>query len=251
MQQRFKGKVAIVTGAASGIGKATAERLGQEGAKILCADLDEAGAQVTADTINNNGEAQARAFNVTDPEACVALIEDTVNTFGKLDILCNIAGIGGLLHTKDETVEGWNRMMDVNINGPFFLSQAAMPQLLENKGNIINLASVAGVIGQAYTAAYCASKHALVGLTKSMALEYGRQGVRVNAICPGTVRTKLLENFSFPEGIDLSLIDRYNFTQGGMTEPEEVASMIAQIASAESHYINGASISIDGGTSAG
>ena len=132
--------------------------------------------------------------------------------------------------TQDETPEVWDRVMALNCNGPFYLSLAALPHLLEQKGNIVNLASVAGIMGQAYTAAYCSSKHALIGLTKSMALEFGRQGLRVNAICPGAVNTNLIQTISVPDGVEPDLIARYNFAEAA-AEADEVAKMIAYVAS--------------------
>jgi len=196
------------------------------------------------------GTAKASRYDATSAEEAKTLVAQTVEAFGGLDVLCNIAGIGGMVNTLEETVERWDMMMAVNINGPFYLTQAAIPHLLEREGNIVNMASVAGMIGQSYTAAYCASKHALVGLTKSLALEFGRRGLRVNAICPGATNTNILNSFALPEGIDGSLIARYSY-RDDIAEPEDIAKLIAFVASADGHYMNGASVSIDGGITAG
>jgi meso-butanediol dehydrogenase/(S,S)-butanediol dehydrogenase/diacetyl reductase len=251
LPHRFSGKTALVTGAASGIGRATARRLAAEGASVWCADINGEGAAETAATIGEHGgDARSSRVDVTDPAACAALVAETVEAFGGLDVLCNVAGIGGMAHFADETAERFNRLFAVNAAGPFYLSQAALPHLIERKGNIMNLASTAGVIGQAYVAAYCASKHALVGLTKAMAIELGRQGIRVNAVCPGGVNTNILGDFMPPEGASMSLISRA-FLVREMQEPESVAAMVAYVASPEAHYVNGAVLTIDYGTTTG
>jgi NAD(P)-dependent dehydrogenase (short-subunit alcohol dehydrogenase family) len=249
--KRFEEKNIIVTGAASGIGRATALRLGKEGGKVWCVDINLVGAEQTADEIRAlGGKAEASTLDVTSYEACGHFIDKVIATWGELDVLCNIAGISSMVRFEDETPENFNKMLAVNLNGPFNLSRHAIRHLLKRKGNIVNLASVAGQIGQAYTSAYSTSKHALAGLTKSIAMEYGRQGLRANAICPGGVNTPLIGKISFPKDIDFSLIDRYNFLPW-FAEPEEVAAMIAYVASDEARYVNGALLAIDGGISAG
>ena len=251
LPHRFRGKVALVTGAASGIGQASALRLAAEGATVWCADINGEGAAETSATItDHNGDARSSRVDVTDPAACAALVADVVAELGGLDVLANIAGIGGMAHFADETPERFNRLFAVNAAGPFYLSQAALPHLIERKGNIMNLASTAGVVGQAYVAAYCVSKHALVGLTRSMAIELGRKGVRINAVCPGGVNTNILGDFLPPEGASMSLIGR-SFLVREMQEPESVAAMVAYVCSDEAYYVNGAILSIDCGTTTG
>jgi len=249
--QRFVGKVVLVTGAASGIGKATALRLAAEGATTWCVDVNQAGVEATAAEITaGGGTARASVVDITDHAACAALVQETVDTFGGLDVLCNIAGIGGSAHSTEESPERFNLMFAVNAGGAFNLIQAALPHLLESQGNVLNLASTAGMIGQAYCAAYCASKHALVGLTKALAIEYGRNNVRFNAVCPGGVNTGLLSAFTPPEGASMSLVAR-GFLTRDMQEPESVAALIAHVASDEAYYLNGAVLAVDGGTTTG
>jgi meso-butanediol dehydrogenase/(S,S)-butanediol dehydrogenase/diacetyl reductase len=251
LPHRFRGSRAIVTGAASGIGRASAIRLAAEGAPVWCADINADGAAETSATITDHGgAARSSRVDVTSPADCAALVAAAVEAFGGLDVLCNIAGIGGMAHFADETPERFDRLYQVNAAGPFHLSQAALPHLLESKGNIMNLASTAGVIGQAYVAAYCASKHALVGLTRAMASELGRQGIRVNAVCPGGVNTNIMGDFVPPDGASMSLISRA-FLLREMQEPESVAAMVAYVCSPEAYYVNGAILSIDAGTTTG
>jgi len=251
LPHRYRGKVAVVTGAAAGIGRATALRIAAEGAAVWCADINGDGATATAQTINaHNGTARSSRLDVSDAAACARFIADVVAAFEGLDVLYNIAGIGSSRHSTEETPERLLHMLSVNAAGPFYLSQAAIPHLLARKGNIVNLASTAGMIGQAYCAAYCASKHALVGLTRAMAIEYGRKGIRINAVCPGGVNTGILANFQPPDGASQSLIAR-GFLTIHMQEPESVAAMLAYVGSDEAYYVNGAVLAIDGGTTTG
>lgn len=251
LPRRYRDKVALVTGAAQGIGRATALRLGAEGASVWCADINGEGAADTAKAIaGHGGAAQASTLDVTNVAACRAVVADAVAAFGGLDVLANIAGIGGSAHTTEESPERFLAMLAVNAAGPFYLSQAALPHLLERKGNIVNLASTAGIIGQAYCTAYCSSKHAVVGMTRAMAIEYGRAGLRVNAVCPGGVNTGILNAFAPPEGASMSLISRSYLTIE-MQEPESVAAMVAYVGSDEAYYVNGAVLPIDAGTTTG
>jgi len=251
MTARFTDKRVFISGAASGMGRATAVKFGGEGATVYCADLNADGAAETAQLITDaGGSAHSAALDVTSGDACRAAMAGAVETMGGLDILCNVAGLGGIKPLADETDEGWCRAMAVNANGPFFLSQAALPHLLENKGVIINVASTAGLQGQAYMSAYVASKHAVIGLTKTMALEFGRRGLRVNAVCPGGTKTAFLEGFQIDENIDLSLVSRTGLLEE-MAEPEDMAHSICFLASDEARFANGAILSVDGGSVAG
>jgi NAD(P)-dependent dehydrogenase (short-subunit alcohol dehydrogenase family) len=247
LTQRFDGKIALITGAASGMGRATALRMGGEGARVLCADVNGAGAGATAKAIvDTGGDALAATADIGDPAQCRALVARAVEVWGGLDILCNVAGLGGLKTVQEETPEAWQRMFAVNVHGPFYLSQAALPQLLARRGNIVNVASTAGLMGQAYMAAYTASKHALVGLTRAMAVEFGRKGIRINAVCPGGTATPFLQQFKIPENAELDLIGRLAL-RPDYSAPEDIANMICFVASAEAEFVNGSLISVDGG----
>ncbi len=249
--QRFSGKGVIVTGAASGMGRASALRFGAEGAAVWCADINSEGAAETAASINGaGGTARDSSLDVSEASQCRTLVQSAVEAFGRIDVLCNIAGLGGTCPVAAETEQHWRLVMDVNINGPFFLSQAALPHLLDSRGNIVNISSTAGLIGQAYMAGYCASKHALIGLTKSMALEFGRKGLRVNAICPGGTNTAFLQGYDFPQDSEEDLFQRLSLLEE-FAEPEDIANMVCFTASDEARFVNGAVISVDGGAVAG
>ena len=246
-QGRYAGKSGLVTGAASGIGRAAAERLAAEGARVLCADLNEAAVKEAVDAIQKaGGDATASTCDVSDPEACRSIVADAVEAFGHLDVLCNVAGVGLHEHATRIAVEQWNRVIAVNLSGTFFTCQAAIPHLLETQGNIVNTASSAGIMGVAYTSAYAASKGGVVMLTKALAVEYGRRGLRVNCICPGGVDTPLARGFAPPEDADPHLLQRMQL-EPRLAEPSEIAAAFAYLASDEARYVNGAAFSIDGG----
>lgn len=247
---RFVGQVALVTGAGSGIGRATASRLAAEGAVVVGLDVNEEGlAETVAGITDAGGTASAHPADVTDPEACRAAVQATVDGHGHLDVLANIAGVVRFGHATDLSEQDWRLVHEVNLSGPWFLIQAALPHLEAVGGNVVNLASSAGVVGQAYTAAYCSSKGGLVLLTKALAIEYGKRGVRLNAVCPGQVNTPLL-GFDMPDDLDGRLLSKV-LPLMDAAEPEEIAGLIAYLASAEARYVTGAAISIDGGQTAG
>lgn len=246
--QRFKNKVALVTGAASGIGRATAIRLAQEGATVMLADIDKEGLEQTQQSIAD-AESATVVLDVSNLKDCQKAVASTISRFGKLDVLCNIAGIFMSRRLTDIQEDEWNRMIGINLNSVFFLSQASMPHLIESKGNIINMASTAALVGQVYNAMYCATKGAVVMLSKSMAVEYARSGVRVNAVCPGAVNTPLAGNFSLPEDPDMDLFGRL-MPLLDIAESQEVAAAIAYLASDEARYVTGTAFTIDGGQTA-
>ncbi len=247
---RFEGKSAIVTGAASGIGRAVAVRLAREGASVIIGDRNAEGLAETAAMIGDT--AHAIAFDVSDPEACTDIVAQAVARNGGLDILCNIAGVLDFAPLDQFTVERWSRVIAINLGGVFFMAQAAMPHLIATRGCVVNMASAAGLVGVPYNAPYTASKHAVVGLTKALALEFANQGVRINAICPTGVKTPMV-SAPPPEGIDWAAIMRSApwLDNGEMCDPEDIADAVAFLASSEAKRITGVAFPVDGGQTAG
>lgn len=249
--ERFQGKSALVTGAASGIGQATVLRLAAEGASVLAVDIAAERLAETAESAAElPGKVVTRVADVTDRGECFAAVAEAVQQFGRLDILGNVAGIARAEHVLDVSEADYRRMMAVNTDACFFLAQAAIPHLLETGGNIVNVASNAGLMGQAYTVAYCMSKGAVVQLTRSLAWEFIKSPLRVNAIAPGGVETPLVSGFQVPSDVEFDLMGRYG-TPRPMAQAEDVAALFCFVASDEARNIHGAVLSTDSGVTAG
>lgn len=245
--QRFKGQTAIVTGAGSGLGRATALRLATEGAAVACLDVAADSAEATAAAIREaGGKAGAYRVDVSDPASVRAAVSAAAQDLGRPSVLVNSAGIGKFAHSHEMPFEDWSRIIAVNLTGSFLMAQAVLPYLLEDGGNIVNIASNAGLMGQPYSAAYCASKGGVIQLTRALADEYLHRGVRVNAVAPGGIATPLQHAFKLPEGADHKAI-RKLMSPLGNAQPEEVATLVAYVASAEARYMTGSIVSIDGG----
>lgn len=247
---RLEGKTAIVTGAASGIGLAVAKRLAADGAKVVIGDRNAQGVEEAARTIGSS--ASALALDVADEASCQALVDHAVGLHGGLDILCNIAGVLDFGRFADVDRGRWDRVISVNLTGVYQMCRAAMPHLVDRRGNIVNMASAAGLVGVPYNSAYTASKHGVVGLTRALALEFSKEGVRVNAVCPGGVDTPMLHQEP-PENIDWQMVMRSAswLDSGAMATPDDIADTVAFLASAEARRITGATFSVDGGQTAG
>jgi NAD(P)-dependent dehydrogenase (short-subunit alcohol dehydrogenase family) len=246
--------VAVVTGAASGIGRATAVRLAHDGYEVAMMDLDAAGLTVTRAQIQSiGGKAHQFAMDLRDPLAVGSVTREIAVTIGAPEVLVNVAGIGVAATVLETSDEDWSRVLAVNLTGPFLTTRATLPLMLDRgSGVIVNIASVGGLVGLARRAAYCASKAGLIGLTKAIAVDHARDGIRCVAICPGTVETewigKILANAPDPAAVRDAMAARQ--LDGRMGTPDEIAAMVSFVAGQEGRFINGAALVIDGGMTA-
>ena len=247
MTERFAGKVVIVTGAGSGIGAATARRFGQDGAAVvLCGRRENKLADVAARM--DAGRTLAHSADVSKPDDVAALVEAAVNRFGRLDVLVNNAGVAVMGGFMDTPIEEWHRTMSIDVDGVVFATRAALPHLLKTRGNIVNVSSVSGLGGDWGLAFYNAAKGAVSNLTRSLALEFGSKGVRVNAVNPSLTMTEITEPFKEDAGLMAKFADR--IPMGRAAEPEEVASVIVFLASDDAGFVTGVNLPVDGGLSA-
>jgi NAD(P)-dependent dehydrogenase (short-subunit alcohol dehydrogenase family) len=241
----FSGKVAIVTGGGSGIGRATAQAFASAGAKVAVADISAENGQGTVDLIRNSGGvAQFYKVDVSSEEAVTKAIAAVVNEFGSLDIAHNNAGIeSDIVPLADLSSDNWKRVLDVNLSSVFYCLKAEIRQMLkQGKGAIVNTASASGLIGGYRLGAYTATKHGVVGLTKAAAIDYANTGIRINAICPGPIDTPFLAELPQP------MRDRLIFGTpiGRLGKPEEMARSVLWLSSDDASYVTGHSLSVDG-----
>jgi meso-butanediol dehydrogenase / (S,S)-butanediol dehydrogenase / diacetyl reductase len=241
---QFDGKVALITGAGSGIGRAVTLRLAAEGTSVFGIDIDSDRLEDTRGRAS--GSVVVHQADLGDPDACTAAVAECAERFGRLDVLGNIAGIYLAEHTPKVTREQYRRVMAVNLDAYFFLAQAAIPHLLETGGNIVNIASNAGLQGVPYSAAYCMSKGGVVQLTRSLAVEFLKTPLRVNAIAPAGTNTNIAASTTFPADMDVDLASRMA-GQRGLAEPEEVAALFLFLASDDARSVTGAVYTIDNG----
>jgi NAD(P)-dependent dehydrogenase (short-subunit alcohol dehydrogenase family) len=249
------GKTAIVTGAASGIGRVTACLFGSRGANVIVSDVDEDGCEDTMRLIKDQGgTAQVVRCDISSPEQAANLIDTTIQSFGRLDYACNNAGIEGeMAETAECTIENWRRVIDINLMGTWLCMKHEIPHMLspENAPNgegkaIVNVSSIAGLIGFGGLPAYVASKHGLNGLTKTAALEYAQRGIRINAVCPGAIETPMIHRVTHHDSQEeAAMIARH--PMGRMGTPEEIAELIAWLCSDAASFITGQTIAADGG----
>lgn len=241
--QRFHETIAVVTGAGSGLGAATAKRLAGEGAKVACLDVAMEAAEATAAACGG----RAYRVDVSDPAQVREAVGAAARDLGRPSVVVNCAGIGRFYHSHEMPFADWQRIIGVNLSGTFLVCQASLPFLLDGGGAIVNVASNAGLMAQPYSAAYCASKGGVVQLTRALADEYLERGVRVNCVAPGGIETPLQDAFrNVPEGLDFRKLGKIRTPLGNAT-PDEVAALIAFVASGEGRYMTGAVVSIDGG----
>lgn len=241
----IKGKVVLITGSADGIGAAAAKRFYDEGAKLVLADVDKERLSHTVEQFDPS-RVCAQIVDISDPKQVQALIQKAVTEFGQLDVLINNAGVHVPGSVVDCSVEDWQKIRAVDIDGVVYCAKFALPELIKTKGCIVNTASVSGLGGDWGAAFYCAAKGAVANLTRAMALDHGLDGVRINAVCPSLVKTKMTNGW--PDDVREKFNER--IALGRAAEPSEVAAVMAFLASDDASFINGVNLPVDGGATA-
>ena len=244
-------KVAVVTGAASGIGRATVTTLLNQEFQVAAIDVDTGGLKSLSSSLQGNeNRCDTYITDVASREQCHSTVSEIFEKNGRIDVFANIAGIARSEHMTEVSESSWEEMIGVNLSGVFWCSQAVIPFLIESGGSLINVASCSGLMGQAYTVAYSATKGGVIAMTKSLAMEYVKTGIRINAVAPGSVQSQLIDNYSIPEDVNMDLIKPYMGFRG-MAEPEEISNVISFLVSDDARRIHGAVITVDGGLTAG
>lgn len=242
----FEGKVVIITGAGSGIGRSTAIAFANEGAKVVVSDINQKEGLETTNIISkNNGQSIFVKCDVSNEEDVKNMVNQTLKFFGKLDYAYNNAGVEGInASISDDTSINWDKIININLKGVWLCMKYEIPAMIKNgKGAIVNCSSIAGLVGIPSFGAYVASKHGVIGLTETACLEFGKNNIRINAICPGAIKTPMLDRSpqNIVEGI------KNSDPMGRIGRPEEVADAVLWLCSEKSSYINGQSLAIDGG----
>jgi len=237
----------LVTGAASGIGRAVAERLAAEGASLFAVDLQtEPLAELEAAQTAAGAAVATRRCDVASETDVAATVEACIARFGRLDALINVAAILRADHLHEMRTADWERVLAVNLTGTFFTCRASLPHLMASRGNIVNVASTAAIHGQPYAGAYAASKGGVLALTKAIAIDYVKQGVRANAVLPCDIATPIFSQFQMPDGGDWKLVKRVMAPKGS-GDPADVAGIVAMLASDDAKHVTGAEVRVDGG----
>lgn len=246
--QRFRDRRIVITGAASGIGRAIALRIAHEGGHVVCLDMNRDGlAQVQKQLMTSDRSASCVEVDLSD-RSSIATAMAGVTAAGPIHGLINAAGMARMAHSADETPEQWDALIDVNLTGTFLVTQAAIPSLVASRGSVTTISSLAGMGGRPYLAGYSAAKGGLIALTRALAVEYAGRGVRFNVISPGAVETALRESFIRPPEVDESLLARSrSLMPMDSAQPDDIAHAAAFLASDEARFITGANLVIDGG----
>ena len=240
--KRFKNKVVLVTGAGSGIGRSTALRMDAEGAILIIVDLNEDELIKTKSMLKNK-EAASKVLDISN----LSDVENFFKDLDRLDALINVAGILRFDNSHEVEIDDWNKILNVNLTGTFFMCSHALPLLLKSKGAIVNVSSSAALGSHAWTAAYSASKGGISAFSKTLAVEYGMKGLNVNCVCPASIKTPMSTNPDMPKDIDTRLLKKIMPIDGVNRSPDEIASTIAFLASEDAIHINGIDLRVDGG----
>ncbi len=246
--KEFEEKMALVTGAASGIGRSIALLYAKNGAKVVVSDVDDSGGQETVDAITNDGgEAIFVHADVSEPDDCMRLVDQALARFDRLDFACNNAGIGGEQNPAGQlSVEGWNRTIAINLSGVFYCMRYEIQAMLNNGGgSIVNMASILGQVGFAGAAAYVSAKHGVVGLTRTAALEYSKAGIRVNAVGPAFIETPMIEGAMADPNAAQALTAAHPI--GRLGQPGEIAELVIWLSSNKASFVTGSYYAADGG----
>jgi len=247
MEKYLSGKIALVTGAGSGIGAATALLFAACGAKVVVSDINEKGGNEIVEQIKQNGgDAIFQKTDVGKPEECEQLVKKTVEVYGRLDMACNNAGIGGEAnHIGDMSVEGWEKVVHINLSSVFYCMKYELKQMeKQGSGAIVNMASILGAVGFDSSAGYVAAKHGVVGLTQNAAIEYSAKGIRINTVAPGFIDTPLLSKAGMGEDAKKTLVALHPI--GRLGKPEEVAELVVWLSSDKASFVTGGYYPIDG-----
>jgi meso-butanediol dehydrogenase/(S,S)-butanediol dehydrogenase/diacetyl reductase len=245
--ERFKGKTVIVTGSASGIGKGVAQRFSQEGANVVLCDIDEKKLAAVAAELPA-GRTLAQRCDVSRFEEVEALVKNAVSRFGALDVMVNNAGVASEGNALEVSLDEWRKTIDTDLGGVFHGCRAALPELLKTRGSIVNTASVSGLGADWAMCAYNAAKGGVVNLTRSLALDFGKKGVRANSVCPSLTHTGMTEDMVK----DQALVDKFmeRMPLGRVAQPADIAAVVAFLASDDARFVNGANLPVDGGVMA-